>query len=89
MISLGPAASGFSVGASAAYSAPAASVEPAAPGAPASVAQAPPEAKAVRRAVPLRRAFVSGASSPSAPATGAAVINQAATDYSETETAPD
>lgn len=87
MISLGPAASGFSVGGSASYAAPAAS-----PGSPAPAAAAQPAAsapQAARRAVPQRRAFVSAMASPSAPSAGAAVINQPATDYSETETAPD
>lgn len=90
MISLGPASSGFSVGASASYAAPAAVPESAAPTQRAAAAEtSAPEPQAARRAVPLRRAFVSAGPSPSAPAGGTAVINQPATDYGETETAPD
>lgn len=88
MISLGPASSGFSVGASASYAAPAGRTESAEP---AAVAQAAPvsEPQQARRAIPLRRAFVSAGPGPSAPASGTAFINQQATDYGDTETAPD
>lgn len=91
MISLGAASSGFSVGASAPYAPPAARAESAGPPGAAAVAEAAaaPEPPTARRRVPLRRAFVSAAPSPSAPPGGTALINQQATDYGETETAPD
>lgn len=91
MISLGAASSGFSVGPSAPYAAPAARAESAGPPGPAAVAEAAaaPEAPTARRPVPLRRAFVSAAPNPSAPPSGTALVNQQATDYGETESAPD
>lgn len=88
MISLGPAASGIAVDASAPAAAAAAASEPAPPSRAAEASAAATDELA-RPARAARRAFVSAAPAPSAPTAYSGLANQQGTDYGEADAPTD